>query len=364
MVQAMTQPQGSTAYGGTRVHSWINANATQISVHVGSGVCKDPESGISKMRMWVGSRRNGIGDVLARREVAAETVVTLPITPLATLSDQLECTQCGPDTVVGIECVNGAAQSTICQRYSSFRVDGSPPTCKDDFVVLGDGRRRGFQSSTSMLQLSNFEFALEDRETGIARVEYLLENVAAVDESGLPLPNSSLAPPLSLDLAGHDGLPSNRMRISGLRLEHGHTYRILFRAINLVNLVGGWCHTSSVVIDTSPPLAGPVVVLQHDSQNEVAFPEARFYQYSLTVMRIAARNFTDPQSDILGYAATVFRASDGWVMQPETPVGSREFTTLGVELEDGAACNGGGFEPLALACSGLVSILRPASPEP
>lgn len=122
MVRALSTPPGSTTYGGTRVHSWINANATQISIHVGRGVCKDPESGIHTIRLWVGSNRDGKGDVVSRREVSAGSVVTLPITPLVDLKDKVECTQCGDDTVVGIECVNGAAQAKVCQRYASFRV--------------------------------------------------------------------------------------------------------------------------------------------------------------------------------------------------------------------------------------------------
>jgi hypothetical protein len=122
MVRALTTPPGSTTYGGTRVHSWINTNATQVSVHVSRGVCNDPESAIHTIRMWVGTSRDGMGDVVARREVRAGSVVTLPITPLVDLKDRVECTQCGDDTVVGVECVNGAGQAKVCQRYASFRV--------------------------------------------------------------------------------------------------------------------------------------------------------------------------------------------------------------------------------------------------
>ena len=330
MVRAMFQPVGSTSYGGTRVHSWVHESTSRISVQISDGVCQDAESGIQRIQMWVGSKRNAHGDIVAKRDVQAGSVVTLDVRPLLDFQDRTECDRCGSDTVVGIECTNGAAQRKVCQRYASFRVDGSPPTCKEDFVLLGDGAQRGFQSSTHTLKMSNFDYALEDRETGIERVEYTL-----IDEEAVPTASRrTLSADLRLPLVDHDGLPTNRMAIPGLSLEHGHTYAIEFRAKNYVGLVSAPCRTSSVLIDTTPPLAGPVVVLQHDSQNEAASPEPNYYQYSLTVMRIATRNFTDPESEILGFYATVFRESDGWVMQPAVWLGPTEFITLSVELED------------------------------
>ena len=112
---------------------------------------------------------------------------------------------------------------TTFHRCLLVVADGSPPTCKDNFVQLGDGWRKGSQSSTTTLHVSNFNFALEDRETGIERVEYMLEDLSAVDESGAALPNTSLAAPRRLHLADHKGLPGDTMRISGLSMAHGHT---------------------------------------------------------------------------------------------------------------------------------------------
>ena len=337
MVKALFRPPGSTEYGGTRVHSWISAAATSIDVQISDSVCQDPESGIGKVTMWVGTKRNGVGDVVAKHEVDAGSKHTLQITPLVNFKDRVECDQCGDDTVVGVECTNGAALTRVCQRYASFRVDGSAPKCKNDFVLLGDGQRFGFQSSTHTLKLSNFDYALEDRETGIRRVTYQLVDLAhGVDNRGNKLKGAQQrAAPLSMPLVDHDGLPTNRMSIPGLKLLHGHVYAIRFRPTNYLDQVGETCSTSAVLIDTTPPIAGPVLILQADSQNEVpGIPEANYYQYSLRVMRIATRGFADPESGILGFTTTVFRASDGWVMQPETWVGLREFVTLNVDLRD------------------------------
>ena len=124
------------------------------------------------------------------------------------------------------------------------------------------------------------------------------------------------------------------MSIPGLELLHGRTYTIRFRAENYLGMENTGCVTSSVLIDTTPPRAGLVLVLQHDSQNEDPLPTTQYYQYSLKVMRIATRNFTDPESDILGFWATVYRASDDWVMQPETYVGTRDFVTFNADLQD------------------------------
>ena len=330
MVRAMFQPIGSTHYGGTRVHSWIAETTTSISVIISDGVCQDPESGISEILMWVGSKRDAQGDIIEKKIIEPGTVVTLDgVKPLLDFSDRLECDNCGSDTVVGVQCTNGASLKKVCNRYASFRVDASPPKCKPaPFVKLGDGLRKKFQSVTHTLRLSNFNYAIEDRETGIKTVRYDL-----IDQEALDL-DAELAEPLHLHLADHEGLPTNRMSIPGLALEHGHTYAIQFTATNYIGLVGEPCLTTSVMIDTTPPAAGIVVLLQHDKQNEVPMPDPNFYQYSLQVMRVATRNFTDPESRIHGFFATVYRASDSWVMLPETWIGTREFITFKVELED------------------------------
>ena len=146
MVQAMTQPVGSTGYGGTRAHSWVTAETRTINVHLADATCLDPESGISGTTMWVATKRDGVGDIYPEEPFELGTVKTITVTPLLELKDQLECDQCGDDTVIGVRCTNGAAQWKICQRYASFRVDGSPPKCKNGFVLAGEGSRRGYQS--------------------------------------------------------------------------------------------------------------------------------------------------------------------------------------------------------------------------
>jgi hypothetical protein len=247
----MFRPVGSTDYGGTRIHTWISASTTAINVHISNGVCVDDESGIHKINMWVGTKRNAIGDLVKEHEVQAGTIHTIDISKsiLLDFKDKVECDQCGDDTVVGVECINGASLKKVCQRYASYRVDGSPPTCKSNFVLLGDGAKKGFQSVSHTLKISNFEYALEDRETGIRRVTYELLDVDAIVASGV---DGNLSEPVNLPLVDHDGLPTNRMSIPGLQLAHGHTYQIRFTASNYLGMVGLPCLTSKVLIDTTP----------------------------------------------------------------------------------------------------------------
>ena len=76
-----------------------------------------------------------------------------------------------------------------------------------------------------------------------------------------------------------------------------------------------------------------MLILQHDKDNELAMPTASHYQYSTKVLRIASRNFADPESGLLGFTATVYR-SDGWLILPEVWVGSKEFMTVAVDMLD------------------------------
>jgi hypothetical protein len=140
------------------------------------------------------------------------------------------------------------------------------------------------------------------------------------------------AEPVELAMAAHDGQPRDDITVLDLKLLHHHTYLIRISVENHVGLTHS-CMTSQVTIDTTPPDAGVVLILQHDEDNEVAMPTASHYQYSTKILRISTRNFADAESGILGYMATVYR-SDGWLILPEVWVGSREFMTVAVDMID------------------------------
>ena len=72
-----------------------------------------------------------------------------------------------------------------------------------------------------------------------------------------------------------------------------------------------------------------MLVLQRDEDAELDSPKTSLYQYSKIVMRLKLHNFTDPESGILAFTATVYR-SDGWLIQPETSLGARDFVTFAV----------------------------------
>ena len=94
------------------------------------------------------------------------------------------------------------------------------------------------------------------------------------------------------------------------------------------------CISTTVTIDRTPPRLGRLLVLQHDEDAELDDPKTSSYQYSKIVMRLALRNFTDPESGILASTAAVYR-TDGWLIQPETSLGARDFVTFAVPFEDG-----------------------------
>ena len=336
MVQAQTFPPGATRYSGTRVHSWVREDSTEISVHINNFVCADKESRVMKMEMWVGSKRDALDDIIPRQEVLPDTVHRLPIVPQKDYKDRLECDHCGSDTVIGIRCLNGANMSKVCQRYGSVRVDGSPPICKPQgFVMIGPttGRNKGFQSDTVGFAVSNFNYAIEDRETGIANVTYTLLDLGVRPTDEVPLVDITPGAPTPVAVAthslawiDHDGLPSHRFPVHGLNLLSHHTYTIQFIATNFLGRVGPPCYTSQVMVDTTPPVPGPVILLQHDSDNEVDMPTPSYFQYSREVMRVAVRDWHDPESGILGYAATVYRV-DGFIIQVTRHTGSQDALT-------------------------------------
>jgi hypothetical protein len=157
-------------------------------------------------------------------------------------------------------------------------------------------------------------------------VQYVLEDSMSLDIEG---PKTYL----NLSWFNHSGLPTNQRSLLGVNLSHAHTYRVLFQPTNMLGMRGETCSTTPVTIDTTGPSLGLVVILQHDKDNEVSIPRQNYYQYSSQVLRIATRNFTDPESGILGFSVAVYR-SDGWLILPETWVGNREFMTVPSDLQD------------------------------
>ena len=367
LLAAGEYPQGASWRTATRENqAWIRKDTKAISVKVDKHMCEDDESGISRMEMWVASVRNGVGDISAVQEVFAGATRTLNVSSLNIQDDSLVdrhpiCEGCSAETVVGVRCFNGANVSKVCNQYAAFRVDGSPPKCTTDKgtpnVRMGEGVRRAYQASTDKLQMSRF--MVGDPETGIKRVTYSLRDMgvllkrdgvtACADALGGACPPGDpkrvegLQPLdiLPLPWTYHDGVPPHIMTVYGLALQHAHTYQMQFIATNHLGMESVPCLTTTVTIDTSPPIGGVVLLLQDDADNEddvtgepLAMPRASYFQYSTKIIRVAARNFIDGESPIVGYAATLFRHTDGWVFQPRAWVGLREFVTFPIDLED------------------------------
>jgi hypothetical protein len=265
---------GSSPYFGTRVATWVGANTTSISVDVDHFTCVDPESGIFKTEMWVGTKQDGVDDLIPRQEVTLGSIHSLPIKPNLDFKDRMYCKQCGDDIVVGVKCVNRGNVTVNCRPYAIVRVDGSPPGCAGVKPMLGQGLRMGFQSSRKDLLLSKLRDAgMEDKETGIKTVTYTLLDVKSVDSK------ASLAEPLHMPWLDHDGLPlSQKMGIKGISLLHGHTYSVNISLTSHIGMMGS-CLTSEVLIDATPPTEGLAILLQHDKDNDAEMPVQNYFQY-------------------------------------------------------------------------------------
>ena len=326
VIAPFTSLPGSSPYFGTRAATWVSATVTAVSVNVGFDTCSDAESGIDRAQMWVGTE-TGIDDLIPSRVVALGTVYQLPILPNTNFQDRTYCTQCGEDIVIGVRCTNKATVHALCRPDVIVRVDGSPPACVGVQPLLGKGPHFGVQSSRASLQLGKLlDAGFQDKETGIKRSTYWLHDLHAVD-------GGALTEPLELSWMEHEGVPdTQKTQIQGLSLQHGHTYAV---NISLTNYIGlqGWCISTEVTVDTTPPAAGVVLLLQHDKDNDDAMPVVNAFQYSTQVLRIANRLFGDTETGIDGFMASVYR-TDGWLIQSETWVGPDNFVTLGVQLLD------------------------------
>ena len=125
MVAPFASLPGASPYFGTRVSTWLRSTATEISVDVNVNTCEDPESSIHTVEMWVGSKQDGVDDLIPRQEVQLGTIHKLPVAPNLDFKDRMYCKQCGDDIVIGVRCINYANVSRACRPYAVVRVGTS-----------------------------------------------------------------------------------------------------------------------------------------------------------------------------------------------------------------------------------------------
>jgi hypothetical protein len=307
-------PPGSSNGWPQRAYSYIGKDTTSIDLEVLESTCNDPQSGVSDIKIWISTQgQSGDGDVLEKRSIG------IGRHELTFGKVQLQRT-----FWIGVACVNNANVEGMCpsENVASVRVDRSPPVCRDNMVSLGTGMQamlpKSYQSDTSSLALSRWGGAMEDPETGILKMNYALRDMDT--GSTVQLPDYT-----------HANLPPPVMKITGLTLAHGRSYAVEFSPINYVE-IRSTCITKVVMIDATAPSAGRVVLLQNDADNDVPDPPENRFQYSTKVMRIANRKFVDAESGIEAFYVTVYR-TDGWLILPETVVGTRLFAVIAVDLE-------------------------------
>ena len=231
IIGAGEQPSGGSTFGRTRAHNWVGPNASTLAVHITDDTCRDQESGIHSIEVFAGSRRDGVDDLVAAALVPAATVHSIDVSSVVAmlnLTDRAECTTCSDSVFIGVRCTNAANLWKNCNRYLSFKVDGSRPVCQPaGWVVLGEGVRPKFQSSALALRVSNLVGSMEDAESGIASVEYFLEDVTPNSTGGIePKPAGNLT---SLR---HVGAPPPQQLVLGLALQHAHTYQLRMTVAN------------------------------------------------------------------------------------------------------------------------------------
>ena len=297
-------PPGGSVWGGIRSFAWVGEHISKVGVPLfqdGFVTCHDPESGVHQVEVFAGSKRDA-WDHSPRKVVTGLENTTVEVG-----------WNLGPHGTVhhlNVWCMNGAAQSLGANPASEIRIDRTPPTCHAGQAVIGEGVYRHVQADTSRLQISYFDRAWSDQETGIGRVEYELRDLTV---------NVTLA----LPQMAHAGLPPTVFIAEGLQLQHDHRYSVVSHAWNGVNGRGSPCESSTVLIDTSPPVPGTVYVVNQDRYAYVGEPHktplASRYQFSLQSIRITTRHFGDNESGVAEQYVRVTR-SDGWIIAPERTV--------------------------------------------
>ena len=231
LIRAGEQPSGGSTFGRTRAHNWIGPNASSVSLHITSDTCRDQQSGVHSIEVWAGSQRDGVDDLVPAVRVQAPTVHALDVGAVVAglnLTDRAECTTCSDSVYIGVRCTNGANLWKNCNRYLSFKVDGSRPVCQPHgWIVLGEGVRPKFQSSALVLRMSKLDSSVEDEESGIARTEYTLEDIT-------PNATGGVEPQMANNLTAlhHVGAPPAEQLGLGLALQHAHTYRLRMTVTN------------------------------------------------------------------------------------------------------------------------------------
>ena len=327
LVRADESPPASDTWEGTRGFNWIAPGAQTLRVRLNASTCMDPESGIYRLNLTVGT---GVGtdDLMSSRTLPAQPYeVNLSWPIAAELAGYAECDDCGPIFYLGVHCTNWAAVSRSMAPVL-FRVDGSLPQCNQQRPLLGHGQYYWAQPEADKLLVSNYDTAFYDRESGVLRIEYTLEDLT--DGSTVDLPSF-----------GHDGLPhdyAGRMVSSrylrGLSLQHAHWYRINATAINGVGSASAPCSTTATVIDQTPPTAGVVYVVTSQEEGLREQPTHTDFQFETYALRTAVRGFVDNESAIEAFWYKV-RQPDGTLLVPESWGGTHTYHAAAVQLTHG-----------------------------
>lgn len=331
-------PPGGSTWGGIRGITWIGPFNKGFRVRLSHSTCVDPESGAHARWLAIGSTQQregarlqevgpGPGDDLLPFErvhnmgsVSVDMEVSWPLEG-GHPPEMFDPPNMQPviKHFVSVECMNGAAQTKVCNTPPPiFHVDTTAPVCNDEHVMalLGEGHNPSYQNGqaiNSSLLLSKLDWALSpsdmetgDPETGIGGVSYELQDLSAGTSQALA---SSY----------HVAMPVHKMRIPGLLLQHGHEYQVTAYPFNGVGMMGTPCVSTTTIVDFTPPEEGRVFIVHSDDEMHKESPHPARFQYSQEVLRIVARNFTDPESGIWRYRVGIYR-TDGMIIAPMKPI--------------------------------------------
>ena len=308
-------PPHSSRWGGYRSFVWIGSATTHVDLWLGSGndiVCQDPESGIHAVMFSVGTKR-GWSDLASRREIANTggniTVrVDWPLRAHAL------------PHFLAITCRNGAAVERAARAAAVFKIDRTPPQCTEALALLGEGDHIEVQSVSNRLKISGVNGALWDPETGISRVEFTLEDrLAMVDPDSGAFIEIGHLPDQPLPALNMTNITLfNYFYAQDLQLEHLHLYRVRVNAWNGVGL-NTTCRTSAVLVDQTPPLNGTIRMVHSWASGLLDDAPTELFQSSTAAIRLAVRDFADPDSGLASYRIQIIR-DDGWILARETTI--------------------------------------------
>ena len=308
--------------GWYRSLTWIGPKISGLKVDVVRDVCTDPESGFRSLEIGVCYRPSTPS--WGQPEIVPYSRVAPPGTHVISFAEFFEKRKMANETeelepglmhYLVSRCRNGGYLATFCPA-AEMMVDGSLPVCFTFLIrLLGEGYMHWTQAETGRLTME-FPAGMYDPHTGLAHVEYALE----VSEPGLKRPG----PPRgkakeymkeymtregvqedrfevlninrSLAHIDHQGKPPSQLTVYSLDLQHNHWYRVLARATNGVGLVAEWCPTPWVLIDTTPPTMGVVIVARNTDDAFLADPPVPTHQWRTRWIYLTLRGFEDPES--------------------------------------------------------------------